>query len=830
MILKPASNCVLLFLSILLLALNAAGWNLPHFECEKYDYTDFYSADLKATVNSNPDLMKNRLKQGWSYFKQNFISSNGLVNNRRLEDGVVAGIDEALSKGQGFGMLLALLNNDQEEFNRIFEAANMFLWSNESKSYFIWLWTDNSHKDGAATDADLDIGLALVFADELQKAGYWKPYNRAGTTYKKRAMEIIRSVRNNMCSIDNYLLPGDNWSSAAIGNLNPGYFATAWMKVFDNYQSEVDFSAVIDNCYKVLQKVPHYNKGQAPDWVDSTGKKASYGGNKPYNGLGMQSAGIMAQWRIAMDALWFGDPRAIAYCENTKLTLTQYSNSNPGLILFQMGLYDDLGRYCENTNTCAEAAMWSCAILGSKNQEYSGKGLNSLVLSKIMGSTPASQMHFGSASDSDQVYMLRQSISMLGFAAITGQFPDVLSDMRDSSCNPLINGPVVIKSPLTLSSKTIDLSKQQEIRITALLDRIAPWKLTLSARTTEKSQTVTGRTDSVQYVFSGSGWFTEETVDVTLEVTGLNPAISDSLLKTSFKITGVNDYPQVEPGSVLILHDLENGSAINALGGSWYSYNDESTSGSSVVEPSETELLVAEGAGFPGYGIKAKFDVDQYAGVGMDILDSGTVDLSMFESITFNYKTDGDITGLLFMLATSNITNFAFNQKSIEASREWKEETVLISDLKPPFWSPSSVMDLTVSEKIQWQVQGVGQNGTLYIDNVRMKLKEGALPGNDVLLPYTPVRKSMITAVKLQRVNVCQIKNSLIIDDEGWNIFTLDVFTLSGKRVMRHHFAHDNRPGRKVISSGSINLPAGNYIAVLYGRNKVRLSRGFMWK
>jgi endo-1,4-beta-D-glucanase Y len=140
-------------------------------------------------------------------------------------------------------MLISVLMNDQPTFNKIFEAANSQLWDGGKKSYK-WVLNGSS---GAATDADLDIGLALVFADELVKAKAWQTYS-GSVSYNARAMDVIRSIKNNMTK-QNFLLPGDTWGDDGINNQNPSYFATAWLKIFNKYQSEVDFTAVIDNCY-----------------------------------------------------------------------------------------------------------------------------------------------------------------------------------------------------------------------------------------------------------------------------------------------------------------------------------------------------------------------------------------------------------------------------------------------------------------------------------------------------------------------------------------------------------------------------------------------------
>lgn len=400
-------------------------WNLPYVRPAGYDYSALYAPNLKTYLSVNPDFFKTRLQTAWTFWKANFIMSNGLVNHRRMENGTLIGTNEAVSEGQGYGMLLSVLLNDQATFNKIFEAANQNLWDSGKKSYR-WSWPSGS--SGAATDADLDICLALVFADELMKAKLWQTYS-GSVSYNSRAMDMIRSIKNNMTS-QNYLLPGDGWGGDGVNNLNPSYFATAWLKIFDNYQKEVDFSAVIDNCYAVLAKVPKYSVGQAPDWCNPSGGQASQAGSKPEQGLGMLSDGIRTPYRIGMDAIWFKDTRAIAYCKNTKGTLTEFANTNVNLFAAQMAQYSKAGvATAESKGSFDNMCMWMTAVLGSGDAAYAQAGTKSELFSRISGAS-GTGTYLGSNELQDDRFYYKQSIAMLGFAALGGQFPNVQGDVK----------------------------------------------------------------------------------------------------------------------------------------------------------------------------------------------------------------------------------------------------------------------------------------------------------------------------------------------------------------------------------------------------------------
>ncbi|MBD3418579.1 MAG: hypothetical protein GF398_00530 [Chitinivibrionales bacterium] len=692
-----------------------ANWSLPYSRPAQYDYGNYYAQSLNLHLTGKPDFFSSELSKAWSFYKKNFIMANGLVNHKRLVNGSVTGETEAVSEGQGYGMLLALLNNDQATFNNIFEAANTYMWDNSRKSYFYWEWKNGGKTgQGAATDADLDIGLALVFADALAQKGLWDTYSKNGVTYASRAKEVISSIYNNMTR-NGYLLPGDNWGGEAINNLNPSYFATAWLKVFNEYQSDVDFTGVIDKCYDVLEKMPRYAQGQAVDWITPNGQRAGRGG------LEMGNDAIRTPWRIAMDALWFNDSRAIAYCKNTKGTLTEYNSSNSiNFLIAQMGLYNEQGQIIPETKGSFDyVAMWSCGILGSKETSYTTKALEAAVIGKIVGSS--SDM-LGSSSLQDDKYYYKQSIGALGFAALGGMFPNIFADMQGPITPP---EPVKLTSALAPSPTTIDLPGS--IAISASLDKDANWTITTVGETSGNSQTFEGSSKSISVTWSGSGYYELETVTATLEVDNLDSTVSPGELTTSFEITQTPPRPVIEPGGALVIHDLENASTINAAGGQWFVYDDAGTNGTSQTEPDDAIDLLSPSGGNPGSGIQVKFTVDQYAGVGMHIIKKGgTVDMSNFESISFDYKTS-TISTMLFMLCTANITDFAYHVVSVSGSSNWKTATIKLTDFQPPNWQPNSQMDNTVAEKIQWQVES-GNNGTLYLDNVRFNLKSGKLP------------------------------------------------------------------------------------------------------
>jgi hypothetical protein len=184
----------------------------------------------------------------------------------------------------------------------------------------------------------------------------------------------------------------------------------------------VDFKPVIASSYAVLKKCAgQYQKGQAPDWITKDGNKGPKGND-------MLDDGIRTPYRIGLDAIWFGDPSAIEYCKNSRNSLTEYANPESRFVLNQMGLYKADGTLVPGSSGLDRMAMWSVAVLGSGDKAYSGKVIGRDLILRMVGDGITDG--FGSTQLGEIDYYYKQSLGLLGFAAITGQFPNVLEDMK----------------------------------------------------------------------------------------------------------------------------------------------------------------------------------------------------------------------------------------------------------------------------------------------------------------------------------------------------------------------------------------------------------------
>ncbi|MFC1596016.1 glycosyl hydrolase family 8 [Candidatus Margulisiibacteriota bacterium] len=332
----------------------------------------------------------------------------------------------AYSEGVGYGLLLAVINDDQPTFNYIFNAAETRM--KNGNGLYSWKASSNGTvvSVDAATDADQDIALALIFADLLQREGHWT----TTSSYRVRAQELINDIYTHEIDQGRYVLPGDNYPDNSV--LNPSYFAPAWYRVFDQYEdTDHDWTTVINQCYTTLQANSGFSRGLAPDWSDENGAAVgSYSNDFTYDAL-------RTLWRTALDSIWFNNTTAQTYANNAAAFIDA-----PSANFYKLnGSLDEAPNHSE-----ISIAMWAAGVMGSTNTAMTASYNWEMSLYDNLVNLTANR-EFGEWAGAGNYYY-NQALSQFGTAVMSGSFPNIYNDLNVA---PVVSAALITSIPAVLT-------------------------------------------------------------------------------------------------------------------------------------------------------------------------------------------------------------------------------------------------------------------------------------------------------------------------------------------------------------------------------------------
>jgi endo-1,4-beta-D-glucanase Y len=222
----------------------------------------------------------------WTTYKSKMIVNNGGgLRVQRPENS-----NDTVSEGIAYGMLMAVYMTDKTTFDGLWAYAKA---RRDGKGLMNWHYDSNGNAvgNGAATDADEDMGFALVMADK-QWGGYSGDANA-----------LLSAILSSEVDSSNNLRPDDSGSTA---DANPSYFAPAYYKVFQTYTGQSRWSQVVDKVYTVLNLCANATTGLVPDWCNMTSGQATRSSRYYYDAA-------RTPFRIAQDACWNNESRAKTY-------------------------------------------------------------------------------------------------------------------------------------------------------------------------------------------------------------------------------------------------------------------------------------------------------------------------------------------------------------------------------------------------------------------------------------------------------------------------------------------------------------------------------------
>jgi endo-1,4-beta-D-glucanase Y len=224
----------------------------------------------------------------WTNWKKNFVTAAGSALRVRRPGNA----NDTVSEGIGYGMLAAVYLVDRATFDGLWAYAQARL---DENGVMNWHYDANGKPldgGGGATDADEDMAFALVMAD-----AQWSGYADAAKTL------IGHIFDHEVEAGSNVLKPGDRWGGS--DQMNPSYLAPSYYRTFASYTGDARWMDVVDASYAVLDKCANPKTGLVPDWCSADGA--------PQRNSHYSYDACRTPWRIAVDACWSGEPRAVAY-------------------------------------------------------------------------------------------------------------------------------------------------------------------------------------------------------------------------------------------------------------------------------------------------------------------------------------------------------------------------------------------------------------------------------------------------------------------------------------------------------------------------------------
>jgi endo-1,4-beta-D-glucanase Y len=274
---------------------------------------------LAPTPTPRNSLWQTLTRVTWEGFKRYYVNCGAPCgDNLGLPFDPSVGY-EAVSEGVGYGLLMAVMMDDQAAFDQMYNAAHRYMLDRKTG---LLHWRADANGNiigfGAATDADQDIALALIFAQARADAGGWQQHSTR--PYGTRARQILASLHT--FAVDGgYLRPGLAWGDDD-NLINLSYFSPAWYRVFDAFEGGVRWQALIEAGYALLESTPGSVRGLAPDWATRDGAEASavcLAAQREPSACLYDTAfeAMRVAWRVGVDCLWFNEPRACDWSRRT---------------------------------------------------------------------------------------------------------------------------------------------------------------------------------------------------------------------------------------------------------------------------------------------------------------------------------------------------------------------------------------------------------------------------------------------------------------------------------------------------------------------------------
>ena len=262
------------------------------------------------------------LKQSWEAYRQRFIQADGRVIDWESDA-------RSTSEGQAYAMLRSVMIDDPKTFGLTLTWAEKNLRRSDRPSDTLWSWKWGRYAKkqwgildhNFASDADVDAITALILASRR-----WKRPDYLSLAQSK--LQDLWALAVIPVGNQRYLLPGprEAFQQPTKLLLNPSYFSPAAFRLFAQVDRTHDWLSLVNSSYRVLEDSASLSTLKLPsDWLaldTTTGQFQPLLGTEPvFSRYGFDAYRVW--WRLALDATWYGEPRAKRYLRQHMGSLRQ---------------------------------------------------------------------------------------------------------------------------------------------------------------------------------------------------------------------------------------------------------------------------------------------------------------------------------------------------------------------------------------------------------------------------------------------------------------------------------------------------------------------------
>ncbi|NLD94680.1 MAG: T9SS type A sorting domain-containing protein [Fibrobacter sp.] len=215
---------------------------------------------------------------------------------------------EATTKveSMGWAAIIAAYMGDKTTYDGLIKFYKSKLQSHGMMDWKTGCNGDVDDDKGSASDGDLDVAFGAVVA-----AWQW------GGSYVNDAKAIINTCKKLIVSCNGTSVlaagmgSGGNSPYGGCSETDLSYYTPAFFREFAKFTGDNAWSKLADDTYYILEKTANQSTGLVPDWHTYNGQP--YSGSR--NGKTYHYDACRVPWRMAIDYLWNGNERALAWCK-----------------------------------------------------------------------------------------------------------------------------------------------------------------------------------------------------------------------------------------------------------------------------------------------------------------------------------------------------------------------------------------------------------------------------------------------------------------------------------------------------------------------------------